>query len=275
VEKSVEPQLSVIVITPGSFRAIRKAVEHVLAQDARDALELVIVAPSSAGLGLQPALLEGLWGWQVVEVGTIDNIGPAEAAGFRHARAPVVVYVEEHSYPAPGWARALIEAHAGPWAAVGPAVTNANPDRMVSWTTFFLDLGEWVAPGAPGSAATRARHSPSSFSFTGQAGVVSSTSKETRPPSIARFLTNPSSTMSRWRSGSWTVPRALRMSSLRTTGIRGSPRRDEPAATVGPPGAHERPGASSGPDWNRLDYVSWPGESKRFAPLLSRPQRPP
>ena len=161
MEKSVEPQLSVIVITPGSFRAIRKAVEHVLAQDARDALELVIVAPSSAGLGLQPALLEGLWGWQVVEVGTIDNIGPAEAAGFRHARAPVVVYVEEHSYPAPGWARALIEAHAGPWAAVGPAVTNANPDRMVSWTTFFLDLGEWVAPGAPGSAATLASHQTS------------------------------------------------------------------------------------------------------------------
>lgn len=161
MDKSGEPRLSVIVITPGSFDAVRKAVEHILAQDVRETLELVIVAPSRAGLGRLPDDLDALWGWQVVEVGAIDNLGPAEATGFRHARSPVVVYVEEHSYPAAGWARALIEAHARPWAAVGPAVTNANPDRMVSWTSFFLDFGEWVAPGAPGTASALASHQTS------------------------------------------------------------------------------------------------------------------
>src|SRR5262249_24952974 len=39
---------------------------------------------------------------------------------------------------------------------------------------------------------------------------VSLTSKRTLPPSIARFLTNPSSTMLRWRSGSITVRRTSR-----------------------------------------------------------------
>ena len=161
MDNRVEPRLSSIVITPGPFDAIRRTVTHILAQDVREALELVIVAPTRAGLGALPAELETLWGWQVVEVGAIDNLGPAEATGVRHARAPVVVYVEEHSYPAPGWARALIEAHAKPWAAVGPALVNANPDRMVSWTTFFLDFGDWVAQGIPGTADALASHQTS------------------------------------------------------------------------------------------------------------------
>jgi hypothetical protein len=155
------PQLSVILVTPGSYDVIRKSIDHVRAQSPREEIELVIVTPSERELGLDPAGLEGFWGWQIVEVGRIDNLGPAEAAGVRRARGIAVVYVEEHSYPAPGWAEALIRAHAGPWAAVGPAVTNANPDTMVSWTTFFLDFGEWVAPGEPGPALSLASHQTS------------------------------------------------------------------------------------------------------------------
>ena len=34
---------------------------------------------------------------------------------------------EDHCFPADGWAEALVAAHQGPWAAVGPAFLNANP----------------------------------------------------------------------------------------------------------------------------------------------------
>lgn len=155
------PLLSVILITPGTFEAIRKSIDHVRAQNVRAEIELVIIAPTEAELGLDPAALEGFWGWQIVEVGTIDNLGPATAVGVRRARGTAVVYVEEHSYPAQGWAEALIRTHAGPWAAVGPAITNANPDTMVSWTTFFLDFGEWVAPGEPRPAMALPAHQTS------------------------------------------------------------------------------------------------------------------
>jgi len=156
-----QPQLSVILITPGSFEAIRKSIDHVRAQNVRDQIELVIVAPSEAELGLDPAALEGFWGWQIVEVGNIDNVAPLQAVGVRRARGDAVVYVEEHSYPAPGWAEALIRAHAGPWAAIGPAITNANPGTMASWTTFFLDFGEWIAPGEPRPAMSLPGHQTS------------------------------------------------------------------------------------------------------------------
>jgi hypothetical protein len=155
------PALSVILVTPGSFEAIRRTTKHVRAQALRDRIEVVIVVSSEAELKLDRSDLEGFWGWKVVEVGRIDSLGPAVASGFRRARGPVVVYVEEHSFPAPGWGQALIGAHEGPWAAVGPALRNANPETMVSWAAFFLDFGAWAAPGEPGPSTALAAHQTS------------------------------------------------------------------------------------------------------------------
>lgn len=155
------PPLSVILVTPGSFEAIRKSVDHVRAQNVRDRIELVLVAPSEAELGLDPGALEGFWGWQVVPVGAIPTLGAALAAGVRRARGIVVVYVEEHSYPAPGWAEALLDAHAGPWAAVGAAVVVANPDSGVSQANSVIDFGPWSPSGAPGPATELPIHQTS------------------------------------------------------------------------------------------------------------------
>jgi hypothetical protein len=144
------PPLSAILVTPGSFEAIRKSIDHLRAQNVRDRIEVVIVAPSEAELRLEPGALAEFGDWQVVPVGAIPSLGPALAAGVRRARGVVVVYVEEHSYPEPGWAEALIDAHAGPWGAVGPAVVVANPDSPVSLVNSFIDFGPWSPSGAPG-----------------------------------------------------------------------------------------------------------------------------
>lgn len=62
----------------------------------------------------------------------------ARAAGIRQANAPVVAFVEDHSYPDPDWAERLIEAHRKLWAAVGPVMmVNANPATMISWPIFL------------------------------------------------------------------------------------------------------------------------------------------
>jgi hypothetical protein len=155
------PLLSVILLTQGSFEVLRRVVGHLRAQGVRDRIELVLVAPSEAGLQPDPAALEGFHGVSVVATGPIEAAGVAVAAGARVASAEIVVYVEEHSFPAPGWAEALIRAHEGPWAAVGPAMTNANPDSMASWTSFLLDFGAWVLPAEAGPADTLPAHQTS------------------------------------------------------------------------------------------------------------------
>jgi glycosyltransferase involved in cell wall biosynthesis len=143
-------QMSVVLVTPGRYETIRKTMQHLQAQTVADQLEIVIVAPSAATLNFNAAELTAFGRVRVVEAGEIKSTGRAIAAGVREATAPVVTYAEEHAYPAPGWAEALIKAHCQSWAAIGVAIANANPGNMISWASLFTDFGPWVEPGEAG-----------------------------------------------------------------------------------------------------------------------------
>ena len=140
------PQMSVILVTSDRYDTIRKTLEHLKHQTVCDQLEIVIVASSAASVDLDAAELTEFSRVCVVEIGEIKSTGRAIAAGVREATAPVVTYAEEHAYPAPGWAEALIKAHWQPWAAIGVALANANPGNMISWASLFTDFGPWVDP---------------------------------------------------------------------------------------------------------------------------------
>ena len=142
--------MSVVLLTPAGYDTIRRTIRHLRAQTVRDRLEIVIVAPSASGLGLDAGELADFLRVQVVEVGPFDSVAAARAAGIRQAGAPIVALGEDHSYPAPGWAAALIAAHRQPWAAVGPVVGNANPDTTISWANYLVEYGPWIEPAAPG-----------------------------------------------------------------------------------------------------------------------------
>jgi len=51
-DKDAAPALSVVLVTPDSFALIRKAVRFLRAQSACGRIELILVAPSRATLGL-------------------------------------------------------------------------------------------------------------------------------------------------------------------------------------------------------------------------------
>ena len=139
------PEMSVVIVTD-CYQTIRKTIRHLRAQTVRDRLEIVIVAPSADKLGIVESELKDFLQVRVVEVRTIRSLCWARAPGLREASAPLVALVESHSYPHPGWAEALIEAHRQPWAAVGPAIGNANPGSMISWANLLLEYGPWLEP---------------------------------------------------------------------------------------------------------------------------------
>lgn len=74
----------------------------------------------------------------------------ARAEGIRHTKAPIVAFIEDHCIPERHWAEMLIEAHKGPWAAVGYAFTNANPETYVGRASFIVDYGPWAHPARRG-----------------------------------------------------------------------------------------------------------------------------
>ena len=134
--------MSVILVTD-RFETIAHVIDRLHAQTVAHQLEIVIVAPSKAQLGLNEAAGEGFAALKIVEVGSIDPMAPARAAGVRAATAPVVFLGETHSFPEPEFAAALLRAHEQPWDIVVPGIANANPDTVWSWAAFLMDYGQW------------------------------------------------------------------------------------------------------------------------------------
>lgn len=144
------PDLSVVIVTPDRYETVRKTIGYLRAQTVRDRLEIVIVAPSAETLGMDDSEKENFFQVRVVGVGPIESTATARAAGIRQASAPIVALAEDHSYPDPRWAEALIEAHRQPWAVVGPVIGNANPGSMISWANLLIEYGPWLEPAAAG-----------------------------------------------------------------------------------------------------------------------------
>jgi hypothetical protein len=141
-----EPELSVILITPDSFATIRQTVRSLARQSIRDRIELVILSPSDARIEVDAQLAALFGSVRVIAIPSVTPTGPARVAAVRAARAPVVAFAEDHCFPAAGWAEALVRAHREAYAAVGPAIRNANPATLVSWADLFIGYGPWLAP---------------------------------------------------------------------------------------------------------------------------------
>jgi hypothetical protein len=138
------------MVTPDSFERLGGTLDALRKQTVADRLEVVVVAPSKVEVRVDKADLAGFAGHQVVETGPTGSSAVRRAAGVRAATAPVVAFTEDHCFPAAGWAEALIKAHEGGWAAVGPAFDNGNPHTLTSWVNLLIEYGPWVWPVAGG-----------------------------------------------------------------------------------------------------------------------------
>jgi hypothetical protein len=146
------PELSVIVLTPDNYATVRRLMAHLVAQSARDRLEIVFVAPETGGVRPDEEALALFAAVRFVEADVLASTAEARAAGVRAAAAPIVAFTEDHSLPKPGWADALIRAHREAWAVVGPGVVNGNPRSAVSWANLLIEYIEWLLPVSRGPA---------------------------------------------------------------------------------------------------------------------------
>lgn len=146
------PSISVIIATPDNFQTVRQLVRYLSMQTIKDQIELVFIAPLKAKIGIVEAELDGFYGFKTLETGPFKSLNHARVKGIMESEAPVVVITEDHCFPAPGWAEALVEAHKGPWAAVGPAIGLVNRHCMKSWANYFIQYAPWMRPTEGGVA---------------------------------------------------------------------------------------------------------------------------
>ncbi|HYO46174.1 MAG TPA: glycosyltransferase [Gemmatimonadota bacterium] len=155
------PLLSAIVVAPEGWPPVRNTVRHLAAQSIADQIEIVLVVPRGFAFDTDAAALDGFSGWRVAEVDGIVGGAAGYAAGVRAASAPFVVLTEDHCYPEPGWAEALIGAYDDRTAVVGPVVAHANEGGAIAWADYLLGYGPWLDPTPGGDVEYLPGHNSS------------------------------------------------------------------------------------------------------------------
>jgi hypothetical protein len=136
--------LSAILVAGPCRERAQRVVDALCSQTQVDSIEIVIldlVSDSTPQLQTVPGVRT-----TYIKLPEIESWGKARAEGTRRASSAVVAFIEDHCYPAPDWAEALIEAHKGPWAAVGYAFTSANPQDYMGRVGLIVDYGPWMHP---------------------------------------------------------------------------------------------------------------------------------
>lgn len=141
-----KPLLSAIVISPDSYATVQRTVGFLKQQTIRSRLELVFVAAASDSFKPDAEDVDCFASWQVVEYQPFLSTAEARAVGTRAARSALVVMAEDHCYAEPNWAEALVRMHDQPWAGVGPAIQNANPETATSQANMAIEYGPWLDP---------------------------------------------------------------------------------------------------------------------------------
>lgn len=139
------PELSVIVAIGDRRDRAPGCLASLLAQEGIERIEILLFDLAAGS----PAPIAGSDHPSVV----VTRMAPetlfsvAKARGVEAARAPVVAFVEEHCRALPGWAAALIAAHRGPYAGVGPEIHNGNASVSFSRSIHVVNY-QMFYPGA-------------------------------------------------------------------------------------------------------------------------------
>lgn len=150
------PKLSIILLLSRRYAWLRRTIHHWASQGEVGAIEVIIVRPiERRDAAIVRADLSPFWGSQVIDVPSMESVADGFVAGVRAARGPIVMLAEDHAFPEPGLAAAMLEAYDDPRiVAAGPVMCNANPVTRASRSAFV------VAFSAVGFArATRAARS--------------------------------------------------------------------------------------------------------------------
>lgn len=144
--RSETPEMTVVLTTIPGYESIRKTIRHLKNQTVRDRLEIIIISPSMEKSAAMESDLKDFHNTIFIEADIDNELYDAWEEAVHRSSAPVIAFGENHAFPVPGWAEALIEAHKGPWAGVGSVITNANPGSLNSWAQMYMTYGRWTDP---------------------------------------------------------------------------------------------------------------------------------
>jgi hypothetical protein len=147
-EAVTPPPLSVVVIAPGGVDTVREVVQGLNGQERVAGIEAVLAHPAGIPFPVEDFRTDPFLALRTYAYRPGRSRAVIKTECLPLTSSPVVAFLEDHVRPTPGWARALIDAHAEGWAAVGYAVDNANPESLLSWANLYMTYGPYIRAGS-------------------------------------------------------------------------------------------------------------------------------
>ncbi len=143
------PSLSVVIASVNGWSTLEPTLASIDALPERASLEIVVV--EAVGGSTRERLKAHRPAVTVIEADERLPIPRLRYRGVCRAKGDLIAILEDHAEVDPAWASALLDAHRGPWGAVGGTVENGQ-DGWVNWSAFFCEYTPYMAPVVEGEA---------------------------------------------------------------------------------------------------------------------------
>ncbi len=147
-----DAELSVAVIAGDLRERADICLRHILSQSALERMEILLLDLNPEAGELASASHPGV---RVLPGPGLRYYCEAQAELVRAARAPLIAFVEDHTYVQPGWAEAVIRGFDSPRVSVVNYAFTVVHDGYMSRSILLAEYGPWMAPhpGGPISHA--------------------------------------------------------------------------------------------------------------------------
>ena len=150
--------LSAVLVMPRGFGELAESLRHLRSQTTPEIIEVVLVHTPARASEIDRAAFARFKRLTTVAVERVPTVASAFVAAFEHATGDVIALVEDHVMLDPGWAEAVLAAHAGATAAVAPQMANGNPATATSWANFLASFSDAAVPRPAGPVESGPGH---------------------------------------------------------------------------------------------------------------------
>lgn len=144
-----DPELTIVIASVNGWDVLGPTLDALDALPERDRTEVIVV--ETLGGATRDRLRARRRPVVVVESDRA-SIPRLRYRGVLRARGRLVAILEDHARVQHDWAAALIEAHRGPWGAVGGPVENGKAG-VINWAVYFCEYAPYMAPLAEGETS--------------------------------------------------------------------------------------------------------------------------
>lgn len=138
------PKISVIIRTAQLSKSLAISLESLKRQSVSRDIELILLSSMSDNTTLQRQADNGFCRVEIVPIDDRLHEGEHKTEGISKATAPLIMFLEDHSYADSKCLENIIAIHnSRDCAAVGPLVLNANPGSATGWGCYLVFYGQW------------------------------------------------------------------------------------------------------------------------------------